>query len=127
MIKFCAKICGIIPLPSIKLPRHWPPLCPFETSKQAPSFVVFQVFSLERALQVDSLSNTWRACIRHPLSDSTDFPLAYPLAIGRTPLPLTVWHCPVSFSCPVPSVLARRPPPPVCERHAWQCLTAPFR
>jgi hypothetical protein len=36
MSKFCAKISSIIPLPSIKLPRHWPPMWPFEPSRSSP-------------------------------------------------------------------------------------------
>jgi hypothetical protein len=33
MTKSCGKICCMIPLPSIKPPRHWSPLCPFEPSR----------------------------------------------------------------------------------------------
>jgi hypothetical protein len=94
------------PLPEIT--RHWPPLPLLKSSQARLQFVLFLSTSIARALRACTSSNTWRARVRRPLSEPTDFLLTYPLAIGLSPLPLTLWRRPISSPCPFLVVRPRR-------------------
>jgi hypothetical protein len=100
-----------------EITRHWPPLPLLKSSQAGLQFVLSLSTSIARALRACTSSNTWRASVRRPLSEPTDFLLTYPLAIGRTPLPLTLWRRPISSTCPFLVVRPRRAPRPDSGRH----------